>query len=47
MLGSSRHVLQHKFDFLFIKINAPLSYWNTHVDMFHDFVDYVECWEIM
>jgi hypothetical protein len=47
MLGSSRHVLQHKFDFLFIEINAPLSYWNTHVDMFHDFVDYVECWEIM
>ena len=47
MLGSSRHVLQHNFDFLFIEINAPLSYWNTHVDMFHDFVDYIECWEIM
>ena len=29
-LGSSRHVPQHKFDIL-LKINAPLSYWNTHV----------------
>ena len=22
-------------------MNAPLSYWNKHVDMFHDFADEV------
>ena len=27
-------------------MNAPLSYWNTHVDMFHDFADEVEHWNI-
>ena len=38
----------HKFDILklYIKMNAPLSYWNTHVDMFHDFADEVERWNI-
>jgi len=27
-------------------MNAPLSYWNTHVDMIHDFADEVERWKI-
>ena len=27
-------------------INTPLSYWNTYVDMFHDFVDEAECQKI-
>jgi hypothetical protein len=46
-LGSSMHVPQHKFDFFTTEINAPLSHWNTHADMFHDVVDDVECWKIM
>jgi len=33
----------HKFDNLF----PPFSYWNTHVDIFHDFVDDVIRWALV
>jgi hypothetical protein len=32
---------------LCISSNAPLSFWNTHVDMFHDFVDDVFRWALV
>ena len=31
----------------FIYSNPPLSYWNTHVDIFHDFVDEVFRWALV
>ena len=44
-LGSSTHVPLHKCDIFFcILSNAPLSFWNKNLYMFHDFVDNVVWW---